>query len=97
VGVKDHIDDGCSMAARRRYGVQLAIKLISISHVKALNQLDQISLHTPQPVSRKHHSYNEINKSKIAEHVKTKEGLFGNGTTTAHSGLNSKYYQKVQK
>jgi hypothetical protein len=45
LGMKDHLND----AARRRYGVQLAMKLISVSHVKALNELDVISLQTPEP------------------------------------------------
>jgi hypothetical protein len=90
LGLKNHLNYGCTLAARRRYGVQLAINLISISHVKAIIQLDQIGLQTPQPVSRKHHSYNEIrencmqtfsedvskvNNSKIPEHVKTKDEL----------------------
>jgi hypothetical protein len=82
LGLKNHLNYGCTLAARRRYGVQLAIQLISISHVKAINQLDQINLQTPQPVSQKHHSYDEISEdvskvknSKIAEHVKTKDKL----------------------
>jgi hypothetical protein len=51
LGMKDHLNDGCSLAARRRYGVQLAMKLISVSHEKVLNQLDQISLQTPEPAT----------------------------------------------